>query len=50
MNAFIYTVYRDLTCIAAAMLIALIVSAGFVQSTATAPGPYAAAAAHTVQA
>jgi len=37
MNAYLSAVYRDLTCAAAALLISVIVGAGFVQSTATAP-------------
>ena len=41
MNAFISTMYRDLTCAAAAVLISLIVSMSFVQSTATAPASHA---------
>ena len=36
MNAFVSTLYRDLTCAAAALLISVIVGASFVQSTATA--------------
>jgi hypothetical protein len=41
MNAMISTLYRDLTCAAAALLISMVIGASFVQSTATAPG-YAA--------
>jgi hypothetical protein len=41
MNAFVSTVYRDLTCAAAAVLISFVVSMSFVQSTATAPGAHA---------
>jgi hypothetical protein len=37
MNAFVSTLYRDLTCAAAAVVISLIVAGGFLQSTATAP-------------
>ena len=37
MNAFVSTVYRDLTCAAAAAVISLIVGMSFVQSTAVAP-------------
>ena len=36
MNAFVSTLYRDLSCAAAALLISVIVGASFVQSTATA--------------
>jgi hypothetical protein len=35
MNAFVSTLSRDLSCAAAALLISLVVSASFVQSTAT---------------
>jgi hypothetical protein len=38
MNAFLSTLYRDLTCAAAAILISLVVGMSFVQSTAVAPG------------
>jgi hypothetical protein len=37
MNAFVSTLYRDLTCAAAAAVISLIVGMSFVQSTAVAP-------------
>jgi hypothetical protein len=37
MNAIVATLYRDLTCAAAALLISVIVGASFVQSTAAAP-------------
>lgn len=37
MNTFASTLYRDLTCAAAAVLISLIVGLSFVQSTAAAP-------------
>jgi hypothetical protein len=40
MNPFISTLTRDLTCAAAALLISLVMSASFVQSTATAPGAH----------
>ena len=36
MNAIISTLYRDLTCAAAALLISVVIGASFVQSTATA--------------
>jgi hypothetical protein len=45
MNAFVATLTRNLTCAAAALLISLVMSASFVQSTATAPGAYAPVAA-----
>ena len=45
MNALFSALYRDLTCAAAALVITLIVAASFVQSTAVAPGTYAAAPA-----
>jgi hypothetical protein len=43
MNAIVATLYRDLTCAAAALVISFVVGASFVQSTATAPGTPAAA-------
>ena len=49
MNAIVSTLYRDLTCAAAALLISVIVGASFVQSTATAPGPDAAVTASATQ-
>jgi len=45
MNAFVATLYRDLTCAAAAVLISLIVAGSFLQSTSTAPAASAAASA-----
>jgi len=45
MNAFASTLYRDLTCAAAAVLISLVVGMSFVQSTATAPATHAPGAA-----
>jgi hypothetical protein len=42
MNAIVSSFYRDLTCAAAALLISMVIGASFVQSTATAPGTYAA--------
>jgi hypothetical protein len=45
MNAIVSSLYRDLTCAAAALLISLIVSASFVQATATVPGAHAPVAA-----
>jgi opacity protein-like surface antigen len=38
MNTFVSTLYRDLTCGAAAILITLVLAAAFVQSTSVAPG------------
>jgi hypothetical protein len=38
MNAIVATLFRDLTCAAAALVISIVVGASFVQSTATAPG------------
>jgi len=38
MTAFIETLYRDVTCGAAAAVITLTLSAAFVESTAVAPG------------
>jgi len=45
MNVIISTLYRDLTCAAAALVISYVVGASFVQSTATAPGTPAAVTA-----
>jgi hypothetical protein len=44
MNAFVSTLYRDLSCAAAALLISVIVGASFVHSTATAPAVLATVA------
>ena len=41
MNTFITIAYRELTCAAAALLITLIVSASFVESTSVAPATHA---------
>jgi len=38
MNAIVSSLYRDLTCAAAALLISMAIGASFVQSTATARG------------
>jgi hypothetical protein len=38
MSAIVSSLYRDLTCAAAALLISLVIGASFVQSTATPPG------------
>jgi hypothetical protein len=43
MNPFVSTFYRDVTCGAAAVLITLLLSAAFVQSTSVAPGTRPAA-------
>ena len=45
MNAFVSTLYRDLSCAAAALLISVVVGASFVQSTAAAPVVLATVAA-----
>jgi len=50
MNAIVATLYRDLTCAAAALVISYLVGASFVQSTATAPGTRAATAVAAQQA
>ena len=42
MNAIVATLYRDLTCAAAALVISIVVGASFVQSTAPVPGTPAA--------
>ena len=44
MNAIVATLFRDLTCAAAALVISIVVGESFVQSTATAPGTSAAVA------
>jgi hypothetical protein len=44
MNPIITTLFRDLTCAVAALVISIVVGASFVQSTATAPGTPAAVA------
>ena len=44
MNTIISSLYRDLTCAAAALLISLVIGASFVQSTATAPASHAPSA------
>jgi len=41
MNAIVSSLYRDLTCAAAAVLISMVIGASFVHSTATAPGVHA---------
>jgi len=48
MNTIVTTLYRDVTCGAAASLITLILSVGFVQSTSVPPGARAAATTHFV--
>jgi hypothetical protein len=40
MNTFVSALYRDLTCGAAAVVITVILSAAFVQSTSVAPGTH----------
>jgi hypothetical protein len=40
MTNFLTSVYRDLTCVAAASLITLVVGMAFVQSTSVAPGSH----------
>ena len=42
MNTFATTVYRDFACAVAAVLITLILSAAFLQSTSVPPGAHAA--------
>jgi hypothetical protein len=44
MNAILSSLYRDLTCAAAALLISMVIGASFVHSTATAPGAHAVVA------
>ena len=43
MNAFVSNLFRDVTCAAAALVITLVLSAAFVQSTAEPYGVHAAA-------
>ncbi|MBV9345071.1 MAG: hypothetical protein JO341_11345 [Gammaproteobacteria bacterium] len=50
MSSFVTTVTRDVTCAAAAAAISLVLAAGFVQSTAAAPGAHAAAPRVALQA
>ena len=45
MNAIVSSLYRDLTCAAAALLISVVIGASFVQSTAFAPGTHAVVSA-----
>ena len=45
MNAIVSSLYRDLTCAAAAAVISLIVGLSFVQSTAVAPASSTTSAA-----
>ena len=42
MNAIVSSLYRNLTCAAAALVISLVIGASFVQSTATASATHAA--------
>jgi hypothetical protein len=44
MNALALTMFRHLTCVAAAVLISVVMGMSFVQSTATVPGHSPAAA------
>jgi hypothetical protein len=48
MNTFPATLYRDLTCAAAATLITLVLSVSFLESTAYPPGVHAAPAVRFV--
>jgi len=50
MNAIVSSLYRDLTCAAAAVLISMVIGASFVQSTATVPGTASAPAAAALHA
>ena len=50
MNAIVSSLYRDLTCAAAAMLISMVIGASFVHSTATVPGTASAPAATALHA
>ena len=46
MNAFVSSAYRNLTCVAAAVLISVVMAMSFVHSTATVPGAHSPAVAH----
>jgi len=48
MNTIVTTLYRDVTCGAAAALITLILSVAFIQSTSVPPGMRAATTTHFV--
>ena len=50
MNTFASTAFRNLTCVAAAVLISLVMAMSFVQSTATVPGAHSPAAARAAHA
>jgi hypothetical protein len=50
MNSFASTLYRDLTCAAAAALITLVFGLSFVASTSVAPGHSAGRAAIAIRA
>ena len=50
MNAFALTLFRKITCVAAAVLISVVTGMSFVQSTATVPGAHAAATARIANA
>jgi hypothetical protein len=50
MNRFASTLYRDLSCAAAAVLITLVFSLSFVASTSVAPGHSTSRAAVAIQA
>jgi hypothetical protein len=45
MNAFVFTAFRHLTCVAAAVLISIVMAMSFVQSTATVPAAHSPVAA-----
>jgi hypothetical protein len=50
MNAFVNTLYRDVTCALAAVVITWVVSMAFVQSTAAPYGEHSGTTRHLVQA
>ena len=50
MNAFTFTVFRHLTCVAAAVLISVVMGMSFVQATASAPGAHSPATARAANA
>jgi hypothetical protein len=50
MSTFVNTLFRDLTCAAAAILITVVMSTGLVQSTSVAPGSHASAVSQVARA
>ncbi len=50
MNAIVSSLYRDLTCATAALLISVVIGASFMQATASVPGQAPAPTAYVVTA